>query len=92
MAEMGVSQYAAARTIIAACCAALAIQFCSGDPDLLRASWGDSDSTVEVGEDEQVEDMSVRRSGEGGDMVDRKVGGVFIHSMTCSQWSIDKIL
>jgi hypothetical protein len=76
---MGASQYAAAQTIMAACCAALAIQFCLGDPDLLLASWGDSNSTVEVGEDKRVEDISVMRDEERGDMVDGKVGGVFIH-------------
>jgi hypothetical protein len=52
--EIGVSQYVAAWTIMAACCAALAIQFHSGDPDLLLASWGCSDSVVETGEGEQV--------------------------------------
>jgi hypothetical protein len=66
---MGVSQYAAARTIIAACCAALAIQPRSGEPDLLLASWGCSESTVEAGEDEQVEDMIEERC-KGGDAVE----------------------
>jgi hypothetical protein len=60
--EIGVSQYVAARTIMAMCCAALAIQFHSGDPDLLLASWGRSDSTVETGEEERVEDIFVMRS------------------------------
>jgi hypothetical protein len=42
---------------MATCCAALAIQFHSGDPNLLLASWGRSDSMVEAGEEERVEDM-----------------------------------
>jgi hypothetical protein len=52
MVEIGVSQYITTRMIIAACCMALAIQFCSGDPDLLLANWGHSDLTVEIGEEE----------------------------------------
>jgi hypothetical protein len=58
MVEIGVSQYITTQTIIAACCTALAIQFRSGDPDLLLANWGHSDLTVEMGEEEQVEDIS----------------------------------
>jgi hypothetical protein len=58
MVEIGVSQYVTTQTIMAACCPALAIQFCSGDPDLLLANWGHSDLTVETGEEGQVEDIS----------------------------------
>jgi hypothetical protein len=42
---------------MAVCCVALAIQFRSGDPDLLLANWGCSDLTLEIGEEEQVEDI-----------------------------------
>jgi hypothetical protein len=60
MVEIGISQYATAQTIMAACCATLAIQFRSGNPDLLLANWGCSDSIVETGEEERVEDISFR--------------------------------
>jgi hypothetical protein len=59
MVEMGVSQYVTARTIMAACCTALAIQFHSGDPDLLLASWGCLDLIVEIGEEERLEVISL---------------------------------
>jgi hypothetical protein len=64
------------------CCAALAIQFHSRDPDLLLASWGNSDLTVEAREDERVEDISMMRNEKGGDMVEERVRGVFIHLVT----------
>jgi hypothetical protein len=57
MVEIGVSQYVTTQTIMAACCMALAIQFHLGDPDLLLANWGLSDSIAEIGEEEQVEDI-----------------------------------
>jgi hypothetical protein len=62
---------------MAACRAARAIQFRSGDPDLLLANWGCSTSTVEAGEDKQVEDMM--NGGVRGDVVEGGARGVFIH-------------
>jgi hypothetical protein len=67
--------------IIAACCAALAIQFRSGDPDLLLASWGCSELMVEAGEEERVEDIT--RDGVVDDAVEgRGDGCIYMSSFT----------